>query len=87
MRDHSTVMFGGAIIINAAPEVLRPVVGTIIKWFCTYHYKKALKRCLPVVAKRVETTARLRDDPICDEVLPVCDLLIAQGNLGHCVLY
>ncbi|KAF7531947.1 hypothetical protein G7054_g8381 [Neopestalotiopsis clavispora] len=59
MRDHATCVFGGAIVINAVPEILRPILGTGVKLACSYYYKKALKKCLPIVRDRVELTSRV----------------------------
>ncbi|KAI1412115.1 cytochrome P450 [Hypoxylon sp. FL1857] len=61
MQDHSSVMFGGAILINATPKLVRPVTGTLIRLLCKLFYGRALRRCLPFVAKRVDDTRRARE--------------------------
>jgi hypothetical protein len=72
MRDHSSVMFGGAIIINATPQILRPLVGGVVRLLCSYYYKAALKRSLPIVSKRVELTEKARVGKASEVDLPVC---------------
>jgi hypothetical protein len=81
MRDHATCVFGGAIVINAVPEILRPILGAGVKLACSYYYKKALKKCLPVVKDRVELTSRVVSGQASKVELPVCNERVSRAEM------
>lgn len=82
MRDHATCVFGGAIVINAVPEIVRPILGAGVKLACSYYYKKALKKCLPVVRDRVELTNRVVSEQASKVELPVCNERVSRAEMG-----
>lgn len=63
LRDHALAIFLGGAAINATPKLIRPVIGCITGLLCEFLFKRALKKCMPVVKERLEKTAMLRSDP------------------------
>ncbi|KAI0200206.1 ent-kaurene oxidase [Astrocystis sublimbata] len=63
LRDHALAIFLGGAAINATPELLRPVVGFVTGLLCEFLFRRALKKCLPVVRERLEKTTMLKSYP------------------------
>ncbi|RYP76017.1 hypothetical protein DL771_002089 [Monosporascus sp. 5C6A] len=63
LRDHALAIFLGGAAINATPKLIRPVIGLFTGLLCEFLFRRALKKCMPVVRERLEKMAMLRSDP------------------------
>jgi hypothetical protein len=63
LQHHGASVLGGAMVISAAPNPLKPIVGTIIRQVCLYYSNKGIKMCMPLVQQRLDETARAKKDP------------------------
>ncbi|CEN60225.1 hypothetical protein ASPCAL02666 [Aspergillus calidoustus] len=63
LQHHGASVLGGAMVISAAPNPLKPIVGTIIRQLCLYYSNKAIEMCMPLVQQRLDETARAKKDP------------------------
>ncbi|RYP71146.1 hypothetical protein DL770_008162 [Monosporascus sp. CRB-9-2] len=59
LQAQSVAVFGGAILINITPKSLRPITGTLVRWWCLYYSKRIAKRCAPYIKKRIDETKTL----------------------------
>jgi hypothetical protein len=71
LRDHATSIFAGAALINSTPRPFKWVTAVAVSVTCRYLLRKVMKKCLPVVKKRLEDTAKLKADPTYDFTPPV----------------
>ncbi|KAL2837981.1 cytochrome P450 [Aspergillus pseudodeflectus] len=63
LQHHGASVLGGAMVISAAPNPLKPIVGTIIRQLCLYYSNQAIKMCMPLVQQRLDETAKAKKDP------------------------
>ncbi|KAI0884969.1 cytochrome P450 [Annulohypoxylon maeteangense] len=56
LEGQSVALFGGAMLINITPKLLRPVMGYLVKLWCAYYARKFTKICAPYVEARIRET-------------------------------
>ncbi|KAL9636722.1 MAG: hypothetical protein Q9204_002146 [Flavoplaca sp. TL-2023a] len=62
-RKYAMFIFGGAMVINILPSMLRPVVGTLLRLLAQRHLAVCQELCRPVVKERLRKTRRKMLEP------------------------
>ncbi|KAI0435912.1 cytochrome P450 [Xylaria telfairii] len=66
LQRHAMSIFGGAILINSTPRVLKHITGVLVRWACSYFCRGALQISMPIVRGRVENTLRMKANASCE---------------------
>ncbi|KAI0200204.1 cytochrome P450 [Astrocystis sublimbata] len=58
LESQSVALFGGATLISITPKLLRPMVGYLVRLWCSYYAKAFAKLCAPYIEARIKGTTQ-----------------------------
>ncbi|KAI6085424.1 cytochrome P450 [Hypoxylon rubiginosum] len=84
LQDQSASVFGGAILINSVPSFIKPFMGQLVRWWCSYYSRKVDKICIPYIEKRIyettDITAKAGNDTEKDGLQLIIDETLSRGD-------